>query len=227
MTKAPARITELPVFQLNRITTDSERTYDAPIGLARSVTTILDATRDRAALEQWRESVGHKRADEIRDMAAWRGTKTHEMIEHFLMTREEPEYHFTATPYWKSLKSFVTGVDAPLIMEAPVWHPDGYAGTLDCLAYLYPEDVQPTLIDWKTADKPLKPWKLYEYSVQLAAYRQAANHVYEPYGLQINKAVIAIGLPDEYHDPHWLDEEALDQLYQHFLGRLQRFIRTR
>lgn len=227
MANSPARLTELPVYQINRITTDSERTYDTPIGISRSVTTILSATRDQSDLQAWRESVGYARADEIRDAAAWRGTKTHEMIEHFLMTGEEPPFHFVASPYWKSFRPFVRSIDAPLLMEAPVWHPDGYSGTLDCLAYLYPEDVQPTLIDWKTADKICKPAKLYEYSLQLAAYRTAVNHVYKPYGLNVSRAAIIVGLPDEPRQDHWLDEEALDQLYQHFLARLQRFTRSR
>ncbi|MGA0706335.1 MAG: hypothetical protein ACO3P8_12365, partial [Steroidobacteraceae bacterium] len=80
---------------------------------------------------------------------------------------------------------------------------------------------------WKTADKPCKPVKLYEYSLQLAAYCAAANHVYRPQGLHIKRAVVAVALPDEDHQLHELDEEALTQLYSHFLARLQHFTRAR
>lgn len=227
MAKQVDRVRELPVFRLHRITTDSERTYDAPTGVARSVTTILDATRDKQGLMEWRDSIGHKKADEIRDMAAFRGNETHSMIEHFLMTGEEPKFHFTAQPYWKSIKSFVAAIDESLLMEAPIWHPDGYAGTLDCAAYLYPEDAQPTLFDWKTADNPCKPIKLYEYSLQCAAYREGFNYVYKTHGVRIDKAAIAVALPDQDPQIHWLDQDALDQLYQHFLARLQRYTRAR
>jgi hypothetical protein len=112
-------------------------------------------------------------------------------------------------------------------MEAMVWHPDGYAGTLDCIAYLPEDDAQPTLLDWKTADRICKPDKLYEYSLQLAAYRAAANHVYRPQGLNINKASVIVALPDQKHQRHDLDEEALDQLYKHFLARLRHFTYAR
>lgn len=227
MTKAPDRVTELPIFSLNRVTTDSERTYDTPSGISRSVTTILDATRDKTGLLEWRERIGEKKADEIRDAAAFRGTRTHEAIEHLLLTGEDPPYDFVTVPYWKSIEPFVRSIDAPLIMEAPVWHPDGYAGTLDCLAYLYPEDTQPALLDWKTADKPCNPIKLYEYSLQCAAYREAVNHVYGPYGVCVDKAAIVVAIADQKAQVHWLDKDALDQLYQHFLARLQRFTRAR
>lgn len=221
------RVTELPVFKIPRVTTDEERTYETPEGEKRSVTTILDATEDKTKLEEWREWVGQAEADFIRDFAAFRGTLTHSQIEHFLLTKEEPPYYYASQPYWKSASTFVRMIDAPLLMEFPVWHPDGYAGTPDCLAYLNEWDTQPVLLDWKTADAPAKEFKIYKYGLQLAAYRHAINHVYGSYGIDVDKACLVIALPDELPQIEWFDANALDQLYQHFLGRLQRFIRFR
>ena len=246
---APSRLDTLPLFHLNRVTTEEERTYETPAGIARSVTTVLDRTGDSTKLAEWRESIGEARAKQIRAMAAYRGEQTHQAIENYLLTGTEPAFSFLTTPYWNSIKEFVYRIDAPLIMEAPVWYndetpPEGdplvatlsedenkpkflYAGTLDCLAYLNASDTQPTLIDWKTADKPLKPWKVYNYSLQLAAYWKAANYVYGSHGLHVTRAMITVAMPDEPAQFHILEEEELEQLYLHFLGRLQHFIYSR
>jgi hypothetical protein len=219
------RIRALPRFELTRNNSESGRTYTTPDGSFASVTNILQSTSDQSGLQQWRESVGEERADFIRNTAAFRGTKMHEAVENYLLTGELPAFNFLVTPYWNSVRPFVEQVEAPVVMEAMVWHPDGYAGTLDCIAYLPEDDAQPTLLDWKSADRICKPNKLYTYSLQLAAYRAAANHVYRPQGLSIDKASVIIALPDEKYQRHDLDKDALDQLYLHFLARLRHFTR--
>jgi hypothetical protein len=188
-----------------------------------SVTSILSGTRDQSGLREWRESIGEERADFIRNTAAFRGTALHTAVENYLQHGELPTFYFLVTPYWNSMRRFVETIEALVIVEAPVWHADGYAGTLDCIAYLPEDDAQPTLLDWKTADKLCNPMKLYEYSLQIAAYRAAANYVYKPQGLQINKGVIAVALPDQAPQIHVLNEDELDQLYLHFLARLRHF----
>ena len=222
------RLRALPRFELLRIDSEDDgRRYATPDGTYHSVTAILSGTRDQTGLQQWRESIGPEKADEIRDMASFRGTKLHEAVENYLLHGEIPAFNFLVSPYWNSIRPFVERVDEMLITEAMVWHPSGYAGTLDCLAYLAEDDAQPTLCDWKTADKPCKPDKLYEYSLQLAAYRDAANYVYRSHGLRVDRAVIAVAIPDEKHQLHELDKDALDQLSRHFQARIQRFTRAR
>lgn len=218
------RLRMLPRYELLRIDGDDDgRKYSTPDGTYHSVTAILSGTRDQTGLQQWREAVGEAKADEIRDMASFRGTKLHEAVENYLLGGELPKFNFLLTPYWNSIQPFVERIDETLITEAMVWHSDGFAGTLDCLAYLETDDAQPTLLDWKSAARPCKPDKLYEYSTQLAAYRAAANYVYRSHGLRIDKAAIVVAIPDEKYQLHELDKEALDQLYRHFLARLQRF----
>ena len=53
------------------------------------------------------------------------------------------------------------------------------------------------LLDWKTADRLRNPAKMYEYSLQVAAYVAAANYVYKPQGLDITRALIVVALPNE------------------------------
>jgi hypothetical protein len=221
------RIRALPRFELIRNDAEEGRTYTTPDGRFASVTNILSGTRDQTGLQQWRESVGEERADFIRNTAAFRGTRLHEAVEQYLLDGQRPAFNFLVTPYWNSIRPFVESIDYPVVMEAPVWHSDGYAGTLDCIAYLPEDGSQPSLLDWKSADRRCKPDKLYEYGLQLAAYRHAANHVYRPQGLCINKASVIVAIPDEKYQRHDLDEDALDQLYLHFLARLRHFTRAR
>lgn len=223
MTVLAERIRLLPRYEPVRSHEGDERAYATPLGPMPSVTTVLSGSRDNSGLEEWRESIGIERANEILKVACFRGTGHHENIEHFLTDGSEPKFNFLTTPYWKSTRSFIRAIERPVLLEGAVWHPDKFAGTLDCIAYLPGDGVQPTLLDWKTADTPRKPNKLYDYSLQCAAYVAAANHVYGHMGLAIERAAIVVALPDQEPQIVWIDADALAQYYQHFLARLQRF----
>ena len=222
-TLADGRLAALPRYEPVRTHEDGERLYSTPIGPGYSVTTILAGSRDNSGLELWRESVGAERADFIRSFTRFRGSEHHLNIERFLTDGTEPEFSFATTPYWKSTRSFLDTIDYPLLLEGAVWHPDGFAGTLDCIAYLVEDGAHPTLLDWKTADSLRKPDKLYDYSLQCAAYTAAAEYVYADRGLHIAQAKIAIAIADSAPQIVTLARPALEQLYQHFLARLQRF----
>lgn len=220
----PNRISALPKYELVR---NPEGRYDTALGSFFSVTTILSGSRDQTGLLEWRESVGEARATFITELACFRGTRHHTNVERLLLDGVEPEFDFLQTPYWNSVRPFLDTVDQPVLIEGAVWHPDGFAGTLDCLAYLTEDGDQPTLLDWKTADTPRKKDKLYDYSLQCAAYVAAANHVYASHGLNITQAKIVVAIPDEPPQIETLNAEALEQLFKHFQARLQRFTYAR
>lgn len=218
------RLTALPRWEIQRLDgVNGERKYLAPTGPSFSVTTILSGSQVDTSIEEWRESVGYERADVIRDAAAYRGTAHHGLIEQFLIDRQEPPFHFLHTPYWNSTRAFLNTVEQPILTEGAVWHPDGYAGSLDCLAYLVDDDLQPTLLDWKTADSIRNAKKIYEYSLQVAAYAHAANYVYRDTGLDIHQAKIVVAIPDSNPQIKTIPKCELDQLYLHFLARKERF----
>lgn len=217
------RLTALPRYEPVRSHEGEERRYATPVGQLHSVTTILSGSRDNSGLQLWRESVGEERADFISSLACHRGTRHHEAIERYLTDGTEPEFNFLQTPYWKSSRSFLDTVEHTLLLEGAIWHPDGFAGTLDAICYLEGDDHQPTLCDWKTADTLRKPDKLYEYSLQCAAYVAAANHVYANHGLNITQAKIVVAIADSPAQIETIEADALAQLYKHFLARLQRF----
>lgn len=218
------RIRALPVYELVRHDSDTApRQYDTPEGRFYSVTSILDGSRDRSGLDEWRESIGTARADAILKVACFRGSALHKAIEDFTEHGKPPAFNYLLTPYWKSVEAFLQQIDHTLLKEAPVWHPEKFAGSIDWLGYFVDSGNQPELADWKSADKPLSPIKLYEYSLQLAAYVAALNHVYKPQGLCIRRARLVVAMPCRPCHIEILEEDALKQLFRHFLARLQRF----
>jgi genome maintenance exonuclease 1 len=224
------RISALPRYELFTQTdpVTGERIYTTPGGNCHSVTTILSNSKDRTSLDLWRESVGEDRANAILAAACYRGTLIHGWTEDLLLNGNEPPFSFVGTPYWNSIRSFLSRVRKPVLTEGAVWHSLGYAGTLDCLAYLDDDTDQPTLLDWKTADrKPLKPLKLYDYRLQVAAYAAAANEVYAKQGLKIRRALVVVAFPSQEPQIELIDDEALPQLLLHFQARLERFTYSR
>lgn len=225
-----SRLSHLPAYEpVRQFNEENEREYITPLGIATGVTSVLSATRDNSELEIWRENMGTTRADFIRDLAAFRGTAHHTNIENYLRDGLLPTFSFLTDPYWRSTWPFIQTIETTLLQEGALWHPLGFAGTCDAIAYLPEDDLQPTLLDWKTSDRPLKKQKIYDYCLQVAAYVAAANYVYASHGLNITRAVIVIAVRAQQPQIERLDAKALVQYFKHFQARLQRytFSRTR
>lgn len=214
----------LPKYESIRVTADDgSRQYETPVGRVPSVTTVLSGSRDNTGIELWRESVGEERAKQITETACWRGDMHHENIENLLMFGKKPTLNMVSQKYWKSTEQFLTTIRRTVLCEGCIWHPKGYAGAFDCLAFLDDDTDQPTLCDWKTADRIRKPDKIYEYQVQVSAYRAALNWVYAKQGLKVRRAKIVVAIANCKPQIETVEEDALDQLFQHFLARLERF----
>lgn len=203
------------------------RFYETPLGKCPSVTTILSGSSDKSGLDAWRKFVGPEKADAISHTAKTRGDLHHNNVERYLLDGCEPAYNMLAEPYWKSTRQFLQKIEKPLCMEGAVWHPDGFAGAFDCIAYMPKDGDQPTLLDWKTADSPRKPQKIYEYSLQVSAYTVAANYVYKNMGLDIKQAMIVVAIADQKPQIEVLDQKTITQLYRHFQLRIERFTYAR
>ena len=74
---------------LHRKNENGGRVYVTPDGnKLPSVTTILDRTKPqekRIALENWKQRVGHEKAQQITTEAANRGTRMHSYLEHYVI----------------------------------------------------------------------------------------------------------------------------------------------
>ena len=70
-----------------------------------SVTSILQATKseeDKASLENWKQRVGHKEANKIKNEASSRGTSMHSYIEDFLRGRINESF-FESNEQYKNM----------------------------------------------------------------------------------------------------------------------------
>ncbi len=75
-----------------------------------SVTSILQATKseeDKAALENWKQRVGHKEANKIKIEASSRGTSMHSYIEDFLRGRINESFFESNEQYKNMAKEII------------------------------------------------------------------------------------------------------------------------
>ena len=179
---------------LTRDTVDGRRLYATPDGLRLpSVTTILDATKpaeSRAALEAWRNRVGHQQAQAITTEAANRGTRMHGYLEHYVKTGEQKPR--PTNPFaWPSHAMAQVVIEQGLGkvsefwgVEVPLYFPGIYAGTTDGVGI---HDGQQSILDYKQTNRPKRSEWIDDYRLQLVAYGLAHNEVY---GTDIRRGVI-------------------------------------
>jgi ATP-dependent exoDNAse (exonuclease V) beta subunit len=180
--------------ELTRAQVDGKRLYATPDGArVPSVTTILDKTKSKEkqeALQQWRNRVGHEKAQQITTEAANRGTRMHTYLEHYVkdgVLKERGSNPF-GWPSYDMAKTVINEglghVDEFWGVEVPLYFPGIYAGTTDCVGV---HKGAPAILDFKQTNKPKKTEWIEDYFLQLAAYAEAHNEVY---GTKINKGVI-------------------------------------
>jgi len=160
-----------------------------------SVTTILSATSDKTAILNWRRAVGEKRATEITAEASGRGTRMHNFLEGYVKTGElrphgtnpySAQSHQMAT---RVIEQFFPKVNEVWGAEVSLYFPDIYAGTTDVVGVY---DNAPAIMDFKQANKPKKREWIEDYMLQLVAYAEAHNEVYNT---KIRKGVVLICAP--------------------------------
>lgn len=189
---------------LSRELVDGKRLYATPTGeKLPSVTTILDRTKPeekKQALENWRKSVGHARAQQITTEAANRGTRMHTYLEHYVLTGEMKEKG--SNPFsWPSHRMAEVVIDRGLKnvnefwgVEIPLYFPGIYAGTTDG-AGIHLNDQ--AILDYKQTNKPKRKEWIDDYFMQLCAYAEAHN---ELYGTNIRKGVVLMCVKPDIDD---------------------------
>lgn len=186
-----------PKFTYSKLSRDDstgKRLYATPDGnKVPSVTTILDKTKPeeaRQALANWRKSVGEKKAQEITTEAAGRGTRMHKFLEDYIKGEQLKET--VTNPYAqqslimarKVIKDGFPSVNEVWGSEVPLYFPQLYAGTTDCVGIHNGEE---SILDFKQTNKPKKLEWIDDYFLQLTAYALAHNEVH---GTNIRKGVI-------------------------------------
>ncbi len=202
---------------LQRDESTGKRLYACPDGFkVPSVTTILDKTKPaeaREALANWKKAVGEQKAQQITTEAANRGTRMHKYLEDFIKGEQLKES--VSNPYAQQslvmAKKVITegfvNVKEVWGSEVPLYFPELYAGTTDCVGI---HDGEEAILDFKQSNKPKKLEWIDDYFLQLTAYALAHNEVH---GTNIRKGVIMMCVrPPEVAPGQWGEPQ-----YQQFI----------
>lgn len=186
------------------------RCYRTPIGVLPSVTTILGNTAPTAAAREWRAAPALATVRQSAADAILRGRAFHsEMEAYFLQGRPG------TSPYFESVRDFLGRIDAVSLVEGTLWHGEGYAGTVDCVAVV---EGRLCVIDWKTTSRKKTEQYMADDRLQVAAYRAALQALY---GVEIAAGFLVYALPDSQAQVIPISD--CDSLYGKFLYRLRRY----
>jgi hypothetical protein len=183
------------------------------------VTTILSATKpekDKISLNIWRNKVGVEIAENITKLACDRGSEIHSCIEDFLIGKS-PVCSDQWFSFWQSIKPVLNNVTEVQLIEGALWHPLGFAGSVDCVANW---KGNLSIIDWKTSSKPKKEEWILDYKLQTAGYCAAVNRMYN---LKINNAVIVIALENIPAQVFEITSQDLFAYWQLFCQRVKKY----
>jgi len=169
-----------PCKQINDPVT-KKRVYLTPDGESLpSVTTILGATKDMTALNEWKKRVGVEKAQQITTEAAGVGTGLHQNLERFICGLQRqpgnnPVHVKANTMADVIIENGFKDIDEIWAMEQSLYFPGLYSGTTD-LVCVYKGN--PCIVDYKQTNRPKKEEWVEDYKIQLVAYLLAHNEVY-------------------------------------------------
>jgi len=206
--------------KLDRIDADSGRVYVLPNGTrAPSVTTILDRTKDKAALKEWAIRLGQAEADRQREEAAYIGTNMHATLE-CIINGDAMKFGTD----WKAIKGhqmaftlanrYFEAITEIHGSEVGLYYEDRYAGTTDLVA-TYRGKL--AIIDFKQSVRPKRYEYITDYFHQLAAYAMA--HDWE-HGTSIGFAAVLIAVQDGTTQEFTIAGRAWDVFKAEWLARL-------
>jgi hypothetical protein len=190
-----------------------------------SVTRILDATKDKAKLDEWVQRVGQEEADRIKNTAATTGTHMHSVIERMVAGKSLPR-----PTNWLMVKGYEMGyrlvleqfssVDEIWGSEITLYMPNRYAGTTDMVG-LY--KGKPAIIDFKQSNKPKRHEWITDYFHQLSAY--ALAHDYQ-FGTEIEMGVVMMAMQSGGTQVFTTTGREFSQYKTGWLERVERFYQT-
>lgn len=213
--------------ELKKQSVDGSRKYLTPDGYAvPSVTTILDATKSeesKKALQDWRNRVGHVKAQAITAEAAGRGTRMHKWLENYIKTGEtgEPGTNPYSLQSHKMAQSIITKglakCDEYWGTEVSLYFPQVYAGTTDLVGVHGGDEA---IMDHKQTNKPKKREWIDDYFIQTAAYATAHNEVW---GTNIRKGVIFMCSADNEYQEFIIEGLEFDKYVNKWFERLEQY----
>ena len=192
-----------------------------------SVTTILSATEPadkKAAIAKWKERVGEKAAEEVKNKAATRGTAMHSYLEYHIAGQGLLDLTEEGVQAKQMAQMIVDKGFGDLNeiwgSECVLYYPELYAGQTD-LCGLYME--RESIIDFKQSNKPKREEYIGDYYLQLAAYATAHDAVYNT---NIEQGVILMCTPDLYFQKFVINGAKFRQVKWEWLKRVDEYYRT-
>ena len=190
-----------------------------------SVTTILAATKseeDKAAIAAWKERVGHREAERIKNEASSRGSSMHSYIEQFLLGKMNLDLLEEDNHSKRMAEEIIdSGLKDKLSeiwgAEATVYYPGKYAGTADCIGVY---EGKNSLLDFKQSNKPKREEYIEDYFLQLGAYTLAHDIVH---GTKMKAGVILLCTVDNLYQEFKIEGAELEMYQNLFLGRVKKF----
>lgn len=218
---------KFPYIELKREQTDGSRKYVTPDGFkVPSVTTILSATAPKEkliALQNWRKSVGEKRATEITTEAANRGTRMHKWLENYIKNGNtgdpgsNPFSQQSHTMAQSIINLGLSNCDEFWGTEISLYFPQIYAGTTDLVGIHKGVEC---IMDHKQTNKPKKREWIDDYFLQLAAYATAHNEVYNT---RIRKGVIFMCSKDNQYQEFIVEGVDFDNYVSLWYKKLEEY----
>ena len=190
-----------------------------------SVTSILSATKseeDKASIAAWKERVGYKEAERIKNEASSRGTSMHTYLESFLRNKFNLELIEEDNKAKKMAEEIIdNGLKKNLSevwgAESTLYYPGKYAGTCDC-AGIY--NNRESILDFKQKNKAAREEYIEDYFLQLGAYSLAHNTVYNS---RITQGVILLCTVDFLFQEFIIEGNQLIEFQNKFLERVEQF----
>lgn len=200
-----------------------KRVYRTPDGESLpSVTTILGATKDMTALNEWRNRIGHAKAQQITTEAAGVGTAMHANLERFLVGEQRQPgnnpVHVQANKMADIIiENGINKMSEVWAMEQSLYFPGLYSGTTDLIGV---HEDEPAVCDHKQTNKPKKAEWVDDYYLQLTAYILAHNEVYKT---NIRKGVIFMCSRDLQYQQFTLESKDFNKYQDLWLSKVEEY----
>ena len=211
--KGIAYVERFEYADLSKASKNGKRHYQTPDGRSvPSVTTVLSATKDMTHLNAWKKRVGEQEAQRIATESANIGTVMHKSLEkHVKGEQRKPGSNLIQQKAHKMANVIIdnglTGVSEVSGSEVALYYPELYAGTTD-LVGVY--KGAPAIMDFKQARKLKKKEWVEDYFLQLVAYAEAHNKIFDT---QINQGRIFICTQNNQYQTFEIDN------YEHWVGQ--------
>ncbi len=207
---------------LKRDDSNKTRLYKTPDGDFPSVTTILDKTKDKTFLFEWRKRVGDEEANRISKEAAGLGTVFHKHLENYIDNEERPNGSNFVYKLAKDMSDIIiekglSNVDEVWGSEIGLYYPGLYAGTTDLVGT---HKGDPAIIDYKSTKNPKKEEWVEDYYLQCCAYAMAHNELFET---TINKAVILMCSRNLQYQEFIIEGKKFEEYCEKWTKRLDEF----